>query len=41
MSDIKNVVYCSNFGGSSVKPEEVMSFVYVIEDLFIANTHKK
>jgi hypothetical protein len=34
MSDVKNLAYRPSFGGCNVKPEEVISFVSIVEDLF-------
>jgi hypothetical protein len=34
MTDVKNLTYGTSFGGRNVKPEEVISFVSIVEDLF-------
>jgi hypothetical protein len=41
MSDIKNLAYRPSFGGRNVKPEEVISFVSIVEDLFTSRYTEK
>jgi hypothetical protein len=41
MSDVKNLAYRPSFGGRNVKPEKVISFVSIIEDLFTSRYTEK
>jgi hypothetical protein len=41
MSDVKNLAYQPRFGGRNSKPKEVISFLFIVEDLFTNRYQKK